>query len=266
MTAASTTAAAKTPFDATSGGTAPKPDTVYFFGTCLVDMFYPEAGLAGMDLLRHAGVRVIFPEAQSCCGQPARNSGYFEEAREVARAQLGAFPGDLPIVVPSGSCAGMMKTHYEHLFEGDPDQPRAVAFAARIHELTAFLVNVLGVTLTDKGEPVTVTWHPSCHSMREMGVTDEPKSLLRQLSNVTLVENSRERECCGFGGTFSVRQTAVSTAMVSDKLASVRDTGAGTLLSGDCGCLMNIGGHVEKVGDATRCRHIAEFLMERCHG
>ncbi|MEA1672185.1 (Fe-S)-binding protein [Nitrospirillum sp. BR 11163] len=256
--AATNTAAAATP--------AARPDTVYFFGTCLVDMLYPEAGLAGMDLLRHAGVTVVFPEGQSCCGQPARNSGYVEEAREVARAQLDAFPGDIPIVVPSGSCAGMMKTHYEHLFEGDPDQPRAIAFAARIHELTAFLVNVLGVTLADKGAPVTVTWHPSCHSLREMGVREEPKALLRQLANVTLVENSRERECCGFGGTFAVRQTAVSTAMVSDKLASVRETGAGTLLSGDCGCLMNIGGHAEKVGDGTRCRHIAEFLMERCHG
>ncbi|MEC4594119.1 MULTISPECIES: (Fe-S)-binding protein [Nitrospirillum] len=256
--AATNTAAAATP--------AARPDTVYFFGTCLVDMLYPEAGLAGMDLLRHAGVTVVFPEGQSCCGQPARNSGYVEEAREVARAQLDAFPGDIPIVVPSGSCAGMMKTHYAHLFEGDPDQPRAIAFAARIHELTAFLVNVLGVKLADKGAPVTVTWHPSCHSLREMGVREEPKALLRQLANVTLVENKRERECCGFGGTFAVRQTAVSTAMVSDKLASVRETGAGTLLSSDCGCLMNIGGHAEKVGDGTRCRHIAEFLMERCHG
>lgn len=246
----------------------PPPTKVYFFGTCLVDMFFPEAGLAGMELLRRSGIEVVFPQSQSCCGQPARNSGFPDEARRVARAQLDAFPEPWPIVVPSGSCAGMMKTHYPELFENDPDRGRALAFSARVHELTSFLVNVLRLdrTLVDKGEKVTVTWHGSCHSMREMGVVDEPKRLLRSLANVTLVENPREKECCGFGGTFAVRQPEISAAMVGDKIASVEATGAAEVVSGDCGCLMNIGGALEKAGKPIRSRHIAEFLLERCHG
>ena len=242
-----------------------RPQAVYFFGTCLIDLFYPEAGLAGMELLRRAGLKVVFPQKQTCCGQPARNSGFMDEARAVARLQLDAFPGDWPIVVPSGSCAGMMKTHYPHLFEGDRDHGRAVAFAARVHELTAFLVNVLEVKLVDRGQPITITWHPSCHSMREMGVVNEPKTLLRQLANVTLVENPRERECCGFGGTFAVRQPDVSNAMVTDKVAGIEATGATEVLSGDCGCLMNITGAAEKSGAKAKGRHIAEFLLERCY-
>ncbi len=240
-----------------------RPDTVYFFGTCLVDLFFPQAGMAGMELLRRQGIRVVFPPDQSCCGQPARNSGYEDEARAVALAQIRAFPKAWPIVVPSGSCAGMMRTHYPQLFEGRPEHAEAVAFAARVHELTAFLVNVLGVALTDKGQPVKVTWHASCHSMREMGVRDEPKSLIRQLANVTLVENAREKECCGFGGTFAVRQPEISAAMVCDKVDALSETGATEVLSGDCGCLMNINGALEKQEKPLRGRHIAEFLLER---
>ncbi|MCR6631950.1 MAG: (Fe-S)-binding protein [Magnetospirillum sp.] len=240
-----------------------RPETVYFFGTCVIDLFYPGAGLAGMELLKRAGVRVVFPPDQSCCGQPARNSGYLDEARAVALKQIAAFPKDWPIVVPSGSCAGMMKTHYPDLFESRPEHGKAKAFAARVFELTDFLVNVLGVTLEDRGEPVRVTWHGSCHSMREMGVVDQPKALLRQLANVTLVENAREKECCGFGGTFAVRQPEISAAMVTDKVAALEETGAAEVLSGDCGCLMNINGAVEKAGKRLRGRHIAEFLLER---
>lgn len=240
-----------------------RPDTVYFFGTCVIDLFYPGAGLAGMELLRNAGLRVVFPPDQSCCGQPARNSGYLDEARAVALKQIEAFPKDWPVVVPSGSCAGMMKTHYPDLFEGRPEHARAKAFAARVFELTDFLVSVLDVRLEDKGVPVRVTWHGSCHSMREMGVIDQPKSLLRQLANVTLVENPREKECCGFGGTFAVRQPEISAAMVTDKIAALEKTGAAEVVSGDCGCLMNINGALEKASKPMTGRHIAEFLLER---
>ncbi|MDO8605746.1 MAG: (Fe-S)-binding protein [Phaeospirillum sp.] len=243
-----------------------RPHTAYFFGTCLVDLFYPEAGLAGMELLQREGLRVVFPQKQTCCGQPARNNGHPDEARAVARLQLDAFPGDWPIVVPSGSCAGMMKVHYPQLFEGDPDHARAVAFSARVFELTQFLVEVLDAKLTDKGQPLTITWHPSCHAQREMGVVDQPKTLLRQLANVTLVENPREAECCGFGGTFAVRQADISAAMVTDKVASIEQTGAAQVISGDCGCLMNITGAAEKSRKAFTGQHIAEFLLERCHG
>lgn len=244
----------------------PKPDTVYYFGTCLVDLFYPDAGLAGMDLLRREGLKVVFPQNQTCCGQPARNTGMYEEARAVARAQFKAFPNPWPIIVPSGSCAGMMRMHYPDLFAGEPDQAEAEAFASRVYELTWFLVHVLDIQLKDKGEPLTVTWHGSCHSVREMGVTDEPKELLRRLSNVTLVENPREKECCGFGGTFAVRMPEVSGAMVTDKVASIEGTGAAQMVTGDCGCLMNISGAMGKSGSPVKARHIAEFLKERTHG
>lgn len=242
-----------------------RPATVYFFATCLVDMFYPQAGLAGMELLRRAGIRVVFPQGQSCCGQPARNSGFSAEARRVARAQLDAFPNDWPIVVPSGSCAGMMRTHYPELFTGDPDHARAQAFAARVVELSWFLVHVLDLpaTLADRGQPVTVTWHGSCHSLREMGVDAEPKRLLAALANVTCAENPREKECCGFGGTFAVRQPEVSAAMVADKVEQIVATGAKRVISGDCGCLMNIGGALDKAGQGVRAQHLAEFLLER---
>ncbi|HYD65274.1 (Fe-S)-binding protein [Azospirillum sp.] len=246
--------------------TTTRPDTVYFFGTCLVDLFYPQAGMAGIELLQREGVRVVFPQGQSCCGQPAYNSGYREEALKVARAQLRLFTADWPVVVPSGSCAGMMGTHWPELFHGEPEEERARAVAARTFELTQFLVNVLNVRLEDKGEPVRVTWHASCHAQREMGVVDEPKALLRQLANVELVELAREKECCGFGGTFAVRHPEISAAMVEDKVADIEGTGAGAVVSGDCGCLMNINGALEAGKKPVRGKHIAEFLLERTNG
>jgi L-lactate dehydrogenase complex protein LldE len=243
----------------------PRAETVYFFGTCLIDLFYPEAGLAGMELLRRQGIRVVFPAGQSCCGQPARNCGFADEARAVARRQLHSFPKPWPIVVPSGSCAGMMREHYPELFAGEPDEAEARAFSSRVYELTWYLVHVCRIELKDRGAPVQVTFHGSCHSQREMGVREEPKALLRGLSNVTFVELQRSTECCGFGGTFSVRQPAISGAMVADKVADIAATGASEVLSGDCGCLLNISGAMAKAGTRVRARHIAEFLMERCH-
>lgn len=242
-----------------------KPEAIYFFGTCLVDLFYPEAGLAGMELLKREGIRVIFPQGQSCCGQPAFNSGFRKEALDVARQQLAVFPKDIPIVLPSGSCAGMMRKHYPELFEGDADEAKADALANRVFELTEFLVHVLKVDLKDEGEPVKVTWHASCHSQREMGIREEPKTLLRQLSNVDLQELQREKECCGFGGTFSVREPEISAAMVEDKAMDIEQTGADVLLTADCGCMMNITGHLDKKRSTVKGKHIAEFLLERTH-
>ena len=242
---------------------AARPSKVYFFGTCVVDLFFPDAGLAGIELLRREGVEVVFPPGQTCCAQPAFNCGHLAEARAVARAQIALFPKDLPVVVPSGSCAGMMKQHYPDLFKGEPDEAAAVSFASRVVELTQFLVNVLGVRLTDRGEKASVTWHSSCHGLREMGLDDEPKAILAQLSNVTVVPLTRERECCGFGGTFSVRYPDISSAMVEDKITDVEKTGASVVLSADAACLLNIGGALEKKGAAARPMHLAEFLWER---
>jgi L-lactate dehydrogenase complex protein LldE len=242
---------------------SPRPRVVYYFATCLVDLFYPEAGLSGIRLLQREGVRVVFPRGQSCCGQPAYNSGYAGEAREVARAQLRRFPGGEPVVAPSGSCAGMIRRHYPDLFAGDPDEAAARAFAGRVVELTEFLVGVLGVRLGDRGAPVRVTWHPSCHALRECGVDREPRELLARLSGVTVLPLARERECCGFGGTFAVRHPGISGAMADDKAAAVEESGAEVLLSGDAGCLMNVGGRLTARGSRVASRHIAEFLWER---
>lgn len=250
---------------------ASRPEAVYFFGTCLIDLMYPQAGLSAVQLLQREGVRVIYPPAQTCCGQPAWNSGYRDEARKVARAQLSLFPKPLPIVVPSGSCAGMMKTHYPELFQGQPDEATALAVAARVYELTEFLVDVLQVQLKDLGEPVTVAVHTSCSARREMKVADKIEALLGQLAQVALVEQGHKAECCGFGGTFAVKEPEVSAAMVLDKTAAIRATQAQYLVSQDSGCLMNISGAFAKqaLEDAKaqpKAQHIAEFLWERTHG
>lgn len=240
-----------------------QPETVYVFGTCLIDLFDPESGMAAMELLRLAGITPIFPQGQSCCAQPAFNSGHAEDARDVARAQLALFPKDIPIVVPSGSCAGMIKHHWPEMFAGRPEEAAARRIAERVVELSDFLLGLRDLALVDKGPPVTVTWHGSCHARREMGITDQPKQLLARLSNVTLVAMARESECCGFGGTFAVRFDDVSGAMVADKCAAAEDTGADILLSGDLGCLMNITGALEKAGRPLKTRHFARFLLDR---
>jgi L-lactate dehydrogenase complex protein LldE len=240
-----------------------RPHAVYYYGTCLVDLFYPEAGLSGIRLLEREGIRVIFPPGQTCCAQPAYNCGYHDDARAVARRQIALFPKPYPIVVPSGSCAAMMKHHYPELFAGDPFQSQAEALASRVFELTEFLADVLDVRLSDRGEKVRVTWHSSCHALRELEIAEEPKKLLAQLNNVELVSLARERECCGFGGTFAVREPEISAAMVEDKAEDAVATGASVLLSGDGGCLLNIGGRLEARGEKIRSRHVAEFLWER---
>lgn len=236
---------------------------VYFFSTCLVDLFFPHAGLAGMSLLRREGLRVIYPRQQTCCGQPAYNAGYREEARRVAAAQLALFPKPIPILVPSGSCAGMMKHHYPALFAGTPDQQKAQEVASRVWELTGFLADVLAIQLEDLGEPRRVALHTSCSARREMGVAGASESLLAQLKGVALVEQAYKAECCGFGGTFAVKQPEISAAMVRDKADALRDAGAEVIVSQDCGCLMNIGGAIAWQGEGPETRHIAEFLWER---
>ncbi|NVD36446.1 (Fe-S)-binding protein [Marinobacter lutaoensis] len=241
----------------------PKPAKVYYFGTCLIDLFYPDAGIAGVELLERQGIEVIFPQGQTCCGQPAYTSGYHDEARAVARAQLSLFPEDWPIVVPSGSCGGMMRRHYPDLFRDTPDQALAESVAARVFELTDFLLNVCHIRLEDKGEPVTVALHTSCSARREMGVAGVGPALLGQLRNVTLVEQARAEECCGFGGTFAVRHPEISAAMVSEKVDTLVEAGANTFVTTDCGCLMNIAGYAEKNGRPLNGEHILSFLNRR---
>ena len=240
-----------------------KPRRVYLFGTCLIDLFFPDAGVDSVRLLEREGIEVVFPQGQTCCGQPAYNSGYHDDARTVARQQIGLFPGDDPIVVPSGSCASMMKHHYLDLFRGEPDFDTARAVAGRVYELTEFLVRVLEIDLEDLGTPQKVAIHTSCHARREMGVAGDAEQLIDRLGNVERVGFERQTECCGFGGTFAVKHAPISAAMVTEKVDAIGAAAPDRLVGGDCGCLMNIGGTLDKRGSPIRVKHIASLLWER---
>ena len=252
----------------------PKPTDVYLFATCLVDQFVPQAGLDTVRLLEREGIRVHYPEQQTCCGQPAHSSGYPDEARAVALQQMKLFTQPWPIVVPSGSCGGMMRTHYPHLFAHDPVlHAQAVELAERVFELSEFLVHVVGFHREDLGSPRTVALHTSCHARRQMGVHDTSAALLAGLSQVTVVEQARIEECCGFGGTFSLLHPEISEAIVTDKVAAIKDSGAASVVSADCGCLLNITGRAARQDElAGRDKptlpgqHLASFLWQRTTG
>ncbi len=246
--------------------TTTKPTDIYFFGTCVLDMFMPEAGMDAITLIEQQGITVHFPMDQSCCGQPAYSSGHPKEAFEVAKAQLDLFPENYPIVVPSGSCAGMMVHHWHKLFEGSEYEQKAKDVAARVVEFTHFLLNI-GYVPEDKGEQIKVAVHTSCAARREMDVHTSGWKLIDSLANVERVVHDHESECCGFGGTFSVKHSNISGAMVTDKVQALKDTGATAIVSADCGCMMNIGGKIEKdEPNMPRPKHIASFLLERTGG
>ncbi|MBD0786358.1 (Fe-S)-binding protein [Vibrio sp. Y2-5] len=243
-----------------------KPQKVYFYATCLVDLFDPQAGLDAMTLLEQQGLEVIFVEKQTCCGQPAYTSGYDDQAKKVALSQIALFPEPYPVIVLSGSCGGMMHHHYRRLFIEDSQQDQVNDFCDRVFELTEFLVNVCRVKLTDTGEPTSVVMHTSCAARREMNVHVTATELLNQLESVELRMQDYESECCGFGGTFSVRHPNISQAMVEDKTHHISQTEADTLISADWGCLLNINGALQYQGKALQGRHLASFLLERTKG
>ena len=249
------------------------PQQVYLFGTCLVDLFVPQAGLDAVRLLEREGLTAHFPRGQSCCGQPAYSSGNPEQARKVARAQLDLFREPWPIIVPSGSCAGMMRHHWPTLFADDPSDPEAAALArdiaARVYELAEFLLNVLHVRFdaTPANAPhERVVLHTSFAARREMGTRSHGVALVDALPGVTRVEHERESECCGFGGTFSLKHADISGAMVRDKVASACATGCDRLVSADCGCLLNIGHAAAHTGAPLPVEHLASFLWRRTGG
>lgn len=246
---------------------ASKPAEVYLFGTCVVDLFFPEAGLDTIHLLEREGIKVHYPQGQSCCGQPAYTSGYTDEAREVARAQLKLIDEGWPVIVPSGSCAGMFREHYALLFKDEPQMlKQAQALAERTFELAEFLLHVCKVDFQDQGAPIKIALHTSCTARREMNTHLHGRALLAQLNNVERVEHDHESECCGFGGTFSVRMPDISGAMVADKTRALKESGADQMLTADCGCLMNINGALEKQNATLRGQHLASFLWERTGG
>jgi L-lactate dehydrogenase complex protein LldE len=216
------------------------PRQVSLFVTCLVDLLYPEVGEAAVALLREAGAEVDFPRSQTCCGQPAFNSGFEDDARRVATNMLDAFDGADAVVSPSGSCTAMVRSYYPHLFHGTKDEARARALAVRTFELSEFLVDELGVDSLGGRWEGRVTYHDSCHGLRELGLTGQGRRLLEGVEGLELAEMAWPDRCCGFGGTFSVRLPDVATAMADEKLGQADASEADVMVTGDSGCLMHL--------------------------
>jgi L-lactate dehydrogenase complex protein LldE len=231
------------------------------FVTCLVDLLRPQIGFAAVKLLEQAGCDVEVPAAQTCCGQPAWNSGADGYAAGIARRVVDAFEPYDYVVVPSGSCAGMIARHYEEALSGDPRYSgRARKLAEKTYELVSFLVRVCGVARTGARHSGSVCYHDSCSSMREMNVKQEPRTLLAGVGGLELRELQDSEVCCGFGGLFCVKYPKISARMADDKIASAVATGASTLTGGDLGCLLHLAGRLERSGSAMRVRHVAEIL------
>jgi len=240
---------------------------VAYFVTCIVDTVFPTIGEAALDVLGRVGVKLEFPQAQTCCGQPAFNSGFNREARQVAEHFLDVFAGYEAIITPSGSCAAMLRHYYPELFRGHRRQAEAQHIALRTYELTQYLVDVLGVT--DVGaslpRPMRAAIHDACHGYRGLGIARQPRLLLRNVKNLTLVEMPGHDQCCGFGGLFAIKMSAISRAMLSDKLSAINAARCDFVITGDASCMMHINGGLSRVGASARVMHVAEVLAGRAH-
>jgi L-lactate dehydrogenase complex protein LldE len=228
--------------------------------TCLGDLFYPEVGVRIVRLLRRLGVAVDFPSGQTCCGLPLFNSGYHAEAAAVARRTVPLFADAAHVVVPSGSCAWMVRHEYPGLLRDTPLADAARSLAARTHEFSQFLVHVLGQTTFSSAVPGPVTYHDSCHLLRGLGEASAPRTILRNLGGAEFVELPGSDECCGFGGSFAVRLPEVSTAVLDRKLGNVEATGARRVVACDAGCLLQMSGGLSRRRSAVRAVHLAEIL------
>ena len=250
----------------TTGAARSAPPRVGLFVTCLADTIRPSVAFATVKLLEDAGCRVEAPASQTCCGQPAFNSGDRADARALAEQTIAAFEGFDYVVGPSGSCLGMLR-HYPELFEaGSAWHARAEGLAAKCFEITSFLVDVLGVERVHARYDGTVTYHDSCSGLRELGVKTQPRKLLATVEGLTLAEMNENEVCCGFGGTFCIKYPDISNRMVTEKVANIRASGAGTLLAGDLGCLMNMAGKLKRQGSDVRVWHVAEVLAGMTDG
>ncbi|MBS4220428.1 (Fe-S)-binding protein [Bacillus sp. FJAT-49711] len=236
---------------------------VSLFATCLVDMFHSHVGKAAVEVLERLGCEVDFPESQVCCGQPAYNSGYVKNSKEAMKRMMDAFVDSEYVVGLSGSCAYMFH-EYENIFKGDPIwEPKAKALKQKTYELTEFIVDVLKVEDVGASFNGHVTYHTSCHMTRLLGVTEAPMKLLKNVKGLEFTELPGKHLCCGFGGTFSVKMSQISEQMVDEKVQHVEETEAEYLIGADCGCLMNIGGRIDRVGKPVKVLHIAEVLNHR---
>ena len=234
---------------------------VGLFVTCLVDLFRPSVGFAAVKLLEDAGCAVDVPAVQTCCGQPAYNSGDSADTRAIAERTIESFESFDYVVAPSGSCAGMLREHYPRLFPAGADwHARAQSLADRTHELASFLTDVLGVRTVDARFEAHATYHDSCSGLREMAVRDQPRDLLASVGGLRLTEMRDSGTCCGFGGTFCVKYPEISTRLVDEKCENVLATSAGVLLGGDLGCLLNIAGRLTRQSHPVRVFHVAEVL------
>ena len=238
-----------------------QPARVALLVTCLVDLFRPTVGFAAVKLLEHAGCTVEVPRAQTCCGQPAYNSGDRADAKAIARQVIAAFAGYDYVVAPSGSCAGMVKVHYPEMFADEPaDLARATELAARTYELVSFLTDVRGMDSVAARWPRTITYHDACSGLRELNVKEQPRRLLASVEGMELRELPGAEICCGFGGTFAVKYPDISDQMVTDKAVDIATTGADCVLAGDLGCLLNMAGKLSRLGQRIEVRHVAEVL------
>lgn len=238
-----------------------KKPTVALFVTCLVDLFRPSVGFSAVKLLEDAGCAVDVPVSQTCCGQPAFNSGDKKDAREIAAQVITAFEKYDYVVAPSGSCTGMMAKHYGELFVGDDKwEARAKAFSAKTHELVSFLTDVMFVSDLNVSHNGSVTYHDSCSGLRELNIKKQPRKLLNSIAGLELKEMKDPDVCCGFGGTFCVKYPDISNKIVSEKTIHIKAAGAETLLAGDLGCLMNMAGKLKREGSSIEARHVAEVL------
>jgi L-lactate dehydrogenase complex protein LldE len=236
---------------------------VALFVPCYVDVINPEVGVSVVRVLRKLGVEVAYPEGQTCCGQPAFNSGFFDQARTVARHFMGVFEGgDYDYVVcPSGSCTTMVLHYYPFLFKDLPDErERSEELGGRVREFSDLLVNVLGVTDLGARYEGRAVFHTGCHQRRELGVLNEPRELLENVEGLEMLGWKNEELCCGFGGTFSVKMPDVSTAMADEKIRALEGSGVDTLISGDSSCLMHLKGRLRRTGHDTRVYHLAQIL------
>jgi L-lactate dehydrogenase complex protein LldE len=234
---------------------------VGFFVTCLVDLMRPSIGFAAIKLLESGGADVFVPPSQTCCGQPAYNSGDRADTIALARKVVAEFEGCDYLVAPSGSCSGMIRTHYGELFAGDAAwSARVTALAAKTYELTDFLVSVLKLERVPGTFSGTITYHDSCAGLREMGVKSQPRALLAKMAGVHLSEMAEPEMCCGFGGTFAIKFGEISARLADNKCQHIVTNGAGAVVLGDLGCMLNIEGRLRRRGDATRVLHVAEVL------
>ena len=236
--------------------------TVTLFIPCFIDAIYPKVGIAMVQILEKLGHIIEFPEALACCGQPPFNSGYWSEARKIARPILQRLENAEVIVIGSGSCGAMLKVFYRELFAGEPEEAAANAMSAKCFEFSDFLVTKLGVTDLGACFPHKVTFHDGCHGLRELHGKKQPRELLKHVRGLELVEMTEAETCCGFGGTFATKFPSISTAMGEVKCASAAESGADYIVSNDSSCLMHVQGLLDRQGRPIKTIHLAEILVQ----